>query len=456
MIFPLGNQGFTANADSCDNSGAKSEYNGCKTSASQEKNSCIESCKWYLQDPCYGECQSNYNQCSGECNSSYNTAISGCSETYNSQLCSNNDNDNSNENPPPNNQSSKEPKNCNGEQNNLDAAHKKVAEACKGINYPERLLTDKGQEPNDMMDSLCKSLDEQVARDQATLDRAQKLLDWDKSEKRFFEETVIPNIKEGHEKLLDDYEKLEKDIEEKKELLDKSSEHFSEIKAESTQAWIEAIAGAGGPAGLFLDVGILIGRLSKGSPVKHIGIRVGIDAAEHPVEKGLEKIGEILFGETTHMGLGLNKVPETLLGHVEFSPLSFVGIAYDGLELQELKNLTADAEKDYNQKLSWYEDALTAMNGFKNRDDYAKLMGMEKKLEEINQKIRLLDIEINSLEKQIPVMKHTLGISKELSDKCQKDKQNEANTVAQQERCRSALKEEQTAKSKLKECEAAK
>lgn len=443
-----------AKADQCDNSAAQSEYNGCKSSASQEKSSCIQDCNFYKEDPCYGECESNYNQCTAICNDTYGSAMSTCSDIFadNSVFCSNEDKSGDAE-PKQEIDTPKEPqpKNCNTQENNLNTAKKKVQDACKGIDYPERLLTDKGREPNDMLKPLCETLKENVKRDQSTLDRAQKLLDWDKSEKSFFEKTVIPNIKAGQSQLWEEYEELQKDIDEKKEILDEVSERFSEIKDEADHAWIEAVAGTGGPAGAFVDIGLSWWKAFSGKNSTHIGVRTGIDVAEYGIDYWLEKVFE-----TELNGIGLNKFPKGTKSMGEFSPLAFVGIAYDGLELQELKHKTAEAEREYKQKLGWYQDAVTAMNGFKSREGYSKLMNTEKKLEEVRQKIKLLDIEINSLEKQIPVMKHTLGISKELSDKCEKDLKEDNDLISQQERCRQALKDEQTAKTNLSACEASK
>lgn len=450
LSLSIGTVGFSswqapiANADQCDNSAATSEYNGCKSGASQEKNSCVQGCTFYMEDPCFGECQSNYNQCTGICNDVYNSTVGTCSDIFadSSVQCVNEEKSGDTE-PEPNTDTPKkpQPKSCSAQENNFNAARKKVQDACNGIEYPERLLTTKGREPNDLMPPLCKTLKENMDKDQATLDRAQKLLDWDKSQKKFFENTVIPNQKGEFADLLDEYENLQHDILEKEVKLDEASEKFSEIKHEANIAWAEAVVGMSGPAGVFGDVGILIGKSLAGAPKKHIGIRVAIDAAEYPLEKVLKRgLGHVIEGA----------------GKAATPVVAIAGAVWDGLELQELAVKTKEAEREYKQKLGWYNDALTAMNGFKSRQDYATLMGIEKKMEGTRHQIRLLDIEIDGLEKEIPVMKHTLGISKELSDKCEKDLKEETDAIEQQDRCRAALLEEKTAKNDLSTCEAAK
>lgn len=454
VFLAIYGQDLSVNATSqCDNSAATSEYNACKSSAAQEKNSCIKDCQFYREDPCYGECESNYNQCSGECNATYDAATSTCSDIFAESSCLNDDNGSTDKDGIDDNSDSDKtdqpPANkCSDQNKKLEAAHKKVAEACKGIAYPERLLTSQGRERNDLQGPLCESLKKQLDDAQATVDRTEKHLADDKSEKSF-QKTILQNQEIGYANLLDEYENLQKDIEEKKAKFDEASEKFTEIKNESNQAWIEAIAGTGGPAGAMVDIGLALGKGFGGQDSTHIGVRTGIDVAEYAADYGLEK-----FFETELKGLGLEKFPKGTKSMGELSPLAFVGIAYDGLELQHLKNKTHEIEKEYNQVRGWYEDALTAMNGFKNsRQDYAKLMDLESKREATKQKIRLLEIGIEAFEKQIPVMKHTLSIAKELYEKCVKDKKEEDQTLEQQERCRKALQEEQSAKNENDICQ---
>ena len=58
------------------------DYLGCVKDVSFENDACRESCKTYMTDPCYGECETNFNKCLNECNQNYNSGILTCENIF--------------------------------------------------------------------------------------------------------------------------------------------------------------------------------------------------------------------------------------------------------------------------------------------------------------------------------------------------------------------------------------
>jgi pimeloyl-ACP methyl ester carboxylesterase len=68
--------------NSLDKGAAYKNYLSCAKEADSAHSACMEDCKVYLTEPCYGECESNYNQCISECGRTREESLKTCTNIF--------------------------------------------------------------------------------------------------------------------------------------------------------------------------------------------------------------------------------------------------------------------------------------------------------------------------------------------------------------------------------------
>lgn len=391
--------------NACTDVDGKADYRICQKTTDEEKRQCGMDCLIYLEGPCYEECQQNYQGCLANCVTGYNDSSNTCVNILLDGCYSSCVNECTNP--------------CAEESLALKNAQVEAEIACQDVLAPGRLLapdaTIASCDPDPTLVLLCAGQERGLNDAEATLLRAETALaelTQEKNDLKF----IHPNESQSLADLEREYESF--DLDAMKEAFETADLDLANYKHEMNIAWWQAIMGGAGPLGILSD-GLfgLLSLFTQKDTAQQMG-GAGIMVAEEIVDK----------------------------------TGGFVGALYDGYQLEQMKNILREKEKRQAQTKDWYRSSLTLLKGFKRRGAYDRMLMLQKKVPSDANRLTMIDIDLASLEKQLPVLRNTRDVAQELFDGCQKQLRDACERPDKETRCREALIKQRAAEKAFDAC----
>lgn len=346
-----------AMAKACGGSGAPEykAYQACVKNADQAKNQCTDDCEFYRTDPCFGECEQNYNECKTGCANGYTTAAKTCLDTFIDACFSSCINA----------CATAKPEDCNDLERAWKSARDEANKECWGKDADiarvdiERACV----EPKNDMSAARAKIDQVKAKiDQLTGDFK-------------FKQSSLTNAEQSYASLAAEYARYKTDVDSARAMVREKQIALSWAKYEANIRWGEALASSGG---LVIGSGVSLGSF--------LGDLLFMDT----FDKGdLFSLFWGLFGSwglERFLGIPLDPVSDAIVGITGSEALSGT--------ITAATNVTAKSE-------AALKEAISSLRGAKGFLNYFEQGAKAEQLAKLRREIPALTSEVADLERQI-------------------------------------------------------